>query len=148
MKRLIIIFMLLLSVQSYGQEKYKAMPYGTKEVLGIRIATVPRLDGWSVCHVFKGALTYEFLLVLGAEPKHAVSGSIAFAILWEIFIDGVQKKFIIFEPDMRGADIADVCFDALGAYLTRCLHAILKLERLKLSIGPSQVQLSINLGVD
>ena len=132
MKRWILFLMLTTSL--YAQ---------SKDILGVRISEEPRLDGWSVCHFFKGALTYETLKMLGVKPKDATTGAIAFAILYEILFDGLQKPVFGMEPDPKGADIADVFFDTLGVYCTRVLHILLKNERAVLSYNNRELTLSL-----
>ena len=137
MKRLILFFVLLMSLQAFGQMHYaeivtESLPYW--EVAGIRISKSPNLDGWSICHFFKGAITYQCFIWLGAEPKYAIRGAVTLAVLYEVFHDGLGWPLpfgIDDEPDPKGLDIADICFDTLGVYCTRALNALLKLEKVR-----------------
>lgn len=140
-----IIF--LLAANLYGQEMILAPKTAVnyKEVLGVKVSTQPRLDGWSICHFFKGALTYEGLRTLGARPKDATTGAIAFAVLYEVFVDGLGTTLLNMEPDPRGADIADIFFDTLGIYCTRVLHIILNSERAALTYNNREITLSLAL---
>jgi len=137
----------MLSVRLYGQDKIiiTATDNDFTYVVGVKISLKPNLDGWSVCHFFKGALTYEGLRLLGAKPKDATRGAIAFAFLYEIFFDGLGNPVLGMEPDPLGADIADIFCDTIGIYATRILHVILKIENATLTCKTNGIQLSVAL---
>lgn len=149
MKRLILLI-LLMAVQLKAQDPEKLIVVGPEtdqwfEIVGVRVSKQPQLDGWSVGHFFKGAITYQVFTWLGAEPKHSTAVAIWGAVLYEIFVDGLRRPIFGMEPDPRGADIADICFDTLGAYCTRALNALLKLEKVNVTFSRNQLQLSMVL---
>ena len=143
-----LILVLLLSVQLYGQNYKKTVSlvdeYPYWDVLGVRVSKQPALDGWSVCHFFKCALTYKTIRFLGGPPRQSAYFAVFTAVLWEIFADGLQQK-IIFEPDPKGADIADVFFDILGIYSTRALESILRLEKVNVAFSGRGLDIFIYL---
>lgn len=114
MKKIIAILMFVLTMSVHAQTNN-----------GFKIAS-PQLDGWTLGHMGKGALTYTAARLLKCEPKGALLVAFTGAVMYEL-MDGMG---IGIDPDPSGADfVGDVCADCLGAVIVCGLEILLRIDK-------------------
>ena len=133
MKYFISIFLLVLTISVHAQTEFKF--------------SSPQLDGHTLGHVGKGALTYTGFRLLTAKKEYAVMSVLICAIAYEIIHDGAG---LTKHSDPAGADlVGDVVADCFGGVVMYGLEILFRLDKRldKISIGVTrnEIQLCIAL---
>jgi len=141
---LALVYMFLLGLCEGLLDRLEAGERPTETIVGIKWLEQPELNGWTLCHIGFGTLTYVGVDLLSthvverwflSDDWHVPKWSrllIAFGVGagLEVYTDGLNNKYRIstYSQD-EGADLADIVAHGIGCMLGMVTMDVLKTKR-------------------